>query len=85
MRSFVQVKPRASTSETPADDLSTIEMAQEEESEGNLSTLDLGVAVSLGYESDLPDDEPIEMPPADEVGNLEDAGEESDEPYRKCR
>jgi hypothetical protein len=52
--------------------------------QGQSLTPDFGVAVSLGYESDLPHNKPIEMPPADEGGDLEDAGEESDKPYRKC-
>ena len=66
MRSFVQVNP------APVEDLSMIVTTQEE-SKGHLSTLDSSAAASLGYESDIPDDEPIEMPPADEGGDL-DAG-----------
>jgi hypothetical protein len=38
----------------------------QEESKGNLSTPDLDAAVSIGYKSDLPDDEPIKMPLADD-------------------
>ena len=49
MRSFVQVKPRASTSEAPTDDSLSMMETTQEESEGNLSTLNLDAAVSIGY------------------------------------
>ncbi len=65
MRGFFQAKPGSralTTSEAcGADNSCSIETMQEE-SNPSASTSDLGLTVSLGYESDLANDEPIDMP-----------------------
>ena len=81
MRTFFQVKPEAVTSGAHADDPSTIETMQEE---SDLSPPDSGAA-TLGYESDLADDDPIDMLSEGEGGILENVGKESNEPHKKCR
>src|SRR6266540_1729012 len=83
MRGFFQVKPVVVTSGAHADDPSMVETMQEE---SDLSPPDLGgcVAVTLSYESDLADDEPIDMLSEDE-GILEDAGKGSNERHKKRR
>ena len=87
MRGFFQAKPGSralTTSEAcGADNSCSIETMQEE-SNPSASTSDLGLTVSLGYESDLANDEPIDMLSKDEGGNS-DTEDGSNEPHRKHR
>jgi len=80
MRGFFQVKPVVVTSGAYTDDPSMVETMQEE---SDLSPPDSGgcAAVTLGYESDLANDEPIDMLSEDE-GILEDAGKGSNERHK---
>jgi len=83
MRGFFQVIPTASTSDAHADKLSVVDVSDKE---FDNSPPDLDAAVRLGYESDLADDEPINMVSEDEGGDLDGAdSKESNEPRRKRR
>jgi hypothetical protein len=86
MRGFFKVKTGPATSISEVHSAKDPSMMEEVSDEG-LSTSNFGVTVSLGYESDLADDKPIDINDmlSEDGGGDSDAEEEMNEPHRKRR